>query len=101
MSRTDKTKPMWVKLAHRDVAVVEKHDHRAGPCDLPDPFDHVAFTRLTTRCRREFLDTGTRVCCCPMCHAWDYPDRTEPQRRRRERRKSKMADRAWAQNYDN
>lgn len=99
MSRTDKTKPFWVKLAHRDIAVVERHDHRAGACDLPDPFDHAAFTRLTSRCRREFLATDARVCCCLMCHAQDYPDRTESQRRRRERRRTKLADRDWASDY--
>lgn len=99
MSRTDKTKPFWVKLAHRDLQVVERHDHTGGPCDLPDRFDAFAFARLTTRCRREFVETDTRVCCCPMCHGADYPDRTEPQRRRRERRRAKLADRNWALGY--
>lgn len=28
LSRADKTKPFWVKLAHRDLAVIEIHDHR-------------------------------------------------------------------------
>lgn len=99
MSRTDKTKPFWVKIAHRDVAVVEKHDHTTGQCDLPDPFDVVSFSRLKTRCRREFFETDTRVCCCRMCRARGYPDRTEAQRRRRERRKTKFADRNWTKDY--
>ncbi|MCA2325726.1 hypothetical protein JF780_12190 [Mycobacterium intracellulare] len=37
--------------------------------------------------------------CCPMCHSADYPDRTEPQRRRRERRRAKLAARNWAMDY--
>lgn len=78
LSRTDKTKPFWVKLAHGDLMVVEAHDHIAGPCDLPDPYDAFAFSRLTTRCRREFVYTGTSTCCCRMCRiVVDYPDRTE------------------------
>jgi hypothetical protein len=99
LSRTDKTKPFWVKLAHRDLSMVEVHDHTNGPCDLPDPFDAFAFRYRTTRCRREFFETDTRVCCCPVCHAAEYPDRTETQRRRRERREAKLADRNWAKDY--
>jgi hypothetical protein len=79
--------------------MVEKHDHADGPCDLPDPFDAFAFSRATTRCRREFVYTGTATCCCRMCHNADYPDRTEPQRRRRERRRTKVADRNWMTAY--
>jgi hypothetical protein len=89
MSRTDKTKPFWVKLAHGDLKAIEVHNHADGPCDLPDPYDEWAFCRLTTRCRREFIFTGTEPCCCRMCHNSDYPDRTERQRRRRERRKQR------------
>lgn len=59
MSRTNKTKPFWVKLAHGDLKAVEVHNHIDGYCDLPDPYDAFAFTRLTTRCRREFAFTGT------------------------------------------
>jgi hypothetical protein len=100
LSRTDKTKPFWVKLAHGDLAVVEKHDHTDGhQCDLPDPFDAFAFHRLTTHCRREFFDTGTRVCCCPMCHGAEWPDRDEPQRRRHERRQAKLGRRSWVDEY--
>ncbi|RCV54427.1 hypothetical protein [Marinitenerispora sediminis] len=46
MSRTDKTKPLWVRLAehgHRPV-----HDHRFGPCDLPP---HPTREDSGTRCR--------------------------------------------------
>jgi hypothetical protein len=100
MSRTDKTKPFWVKLAHGDLKAVEAHDHTDGCCDLPDPYDRFAFGRLTTQCRRQFVYTGTETCCCRMCHSSDYPDRTEPQRRRRERRRARRQLRCdWA-NYE-
>jgi hypothetical protein len=98
LSRTDKTKPFWVKLAHGDLMLVEAHDHTAGQCDLPDPYDAFAFSRLTTRCRREFVYTGTETCCCRMCRiVVDYPDRTERHRRRRERRRARrQLRRDWA-----
>ena len=91
MSRTDKTKPFWVKLAHGDLKAIEVHNHSEGRCDLPDPYDAFAFSRLTTHCRREFIFTGTMTGCCPMCHGRGYPDRTERQRRRRERRRYRQA----------
>jgi len=100
MSRTDKTKPFWVKLAHGDLAAVEVHDHSHGVCDLPDPLDEFAFSRLTTRCRREFVYRGTNACCCRMCRGIDYPDRTESQRRRHERRRRHRADQDWRETWD-
>jgi hypothetical protein len=75
MSKTDKTQPFWVKLAHGDLKAIEVHNHTDGRCDLPDPYDALAFSRLTTRCRREFVFTGTMTCRCRMCHAREYPDR--------------------------
>ncbi|MFG2140090.1 hypothetical protein [Streptomyces sp. NPDC048650] len=33
MSRTDRTKPLWVRSAEHDPRPV--HDHRYGACDLP------------------------------------------------------------------
>lgn len=99
MSRSDKTKPFWVKLLHGDLAYVEHHDHTDGRCDLPDPEDSVAFTYCTTQCRREFQYTGTRVCCCDMCHRNDWP-LTERQRRRKNRRRQRMTDRDWQLEYE-
>jgi hypothetical protein len=100
LSRTDKTKPFWLKLAHGDLMAVEVHNHIDGYCDLPDPYDAFAFSRLTTRCRREFVFTGTMTCCCRMCHARGYPDRTERQRRRFERRKQRSRLRRDWRNYE-
>ena len=37
MSRTDKTRPRWVRMADTPgVTGVAVHDHRFGPCTLPD-----------------------------------------------------------------
>ena len=37
MSRTDKTRPWWVQLADEPmVTSVPSHDHRFGPCTLPE-----------------------------------------------------------------
>ncbi|WP_367128592.1 hypothetical protein [Saccharothrix sp. HUAS TT1] len=36
MSRTDKTRPWWARLADTPMATcVPVHDHRFGPCTLP------------------------------------------------------------------
>lgn len=38
MSKTDKTRPLWVKQAdHPGRTCVAHHDHRHGTCDLPPP----------------------------------------------------------------
>jgi hypothetical protein len=37
MSKTDKTRPRWVRMADvPGVTSVPVHDHRFGPCTLPD-----------------------------------------------------------------
>lgn len=37
MSRTDKTRPWWVKMNDAPmVTCAPRHDHRFGPCTLPD-----------------------------------------------------------------
>ncbi|GAA3150395.1 hypothetical protein GCM10010466_46930 [Planomonospora alba] len=37
MSKTDKTRPWWVRMADAPmVTCVPEHDHRFGPCTLPD-----------------------------------------------------------------
>ncbi len=46
MSRTDKTKPSWVR--HREHGGLPLHDHRHGPCDLPP---HPPRRDTGTRCR--------------------------------------------------
>jgi hypothetical protein len=37
MSKTDKTRPWWVRIADAPmVTCAPVHDHRFGPCELPD-----------------------------------------------------------------
>ena len=98
MSRTDKTKPFWVKIADGDLKAVESHNHTDGACDLPDPHDAVAFTRLTTQCRREFVYTGTNTCGCKNCACGS--GQTNDHRRRRDRRRQERADRDWRKDYE-
>ncbi|GIG64728.1 hypothetical protein [Phytomonospora endophytica] len=60
MSRTDRTKPLWVRHAEHDPRPV--HDHRHGPCDLPPRPSRLLDE---TRCRWEHPGalTFTRRCC--------------------------------------
>ncbi|MEE1799246.1 MULTISPECIES: hypothetical protein [unclassified Streptomyces] len=64
MSRTDRTKPLWVRHAEHDPRPV--HDHRHGVCDLPPK---PARKATGTHCRWEdpaalLLSGGT---CCSGC----------------------------------
>ncbi|KOG59020.1 hypothetical protein ADK76_16745 [Streptomyces griseoflavus] len=63
MSRTDKTKPLWVRHAEHGPRPV--HDHRYGPCGLPPRPTREA---AATRCRWEH--PGTLLLghtCCAGC----------------------------------
>ncbi|NYI03765.1 hypothetical protein [Allostreptomyces psammosilenae] len=63
MSRTDSTKPLWVR--HAEHAPRPIHDHRHGPCDLPPYPTHEA---PDTRCRWEHPDALVfRHTCCSGC----------------------------------
>jgi hypothetical protein len=45
MSRTDKTRPWWVKMAERPMVTCRpQHDHRFGPCTLPERVARIADT---------------------------------------------------------
>ncbi|MFG2530526.1 hypothetical protein [Streptomyces sp. NPDC048516] len=62
MSRTDRTKPLWVRYAEHDPRPV--HDHRYGACDLP-PDPAQTAEAPDTRCRWEHPGTLLfgRTCC--------------------------------------
>lgn len=63
MSRTDRTKPLWVRYAEHNPGPV--HDHRYGACDLPP---HPTREDTDTRCRWEhpgILLFGST--CCSGC----------------------------------
>ncbi|WP_157749534.1 hypothetical protein [Jatrophihabitans sp. GAS493] len=85
MSRTDQHAPFAIKIARGDLPAVASHDHRYGPCDLPDRSSCARMWSPMSRCRWEFQYTGTGVCSCWMCHAG-------PQRRA-ERRAARHRDR--------
>ncbi|WP_017594982.1 hypothetical protein [Nocardiopsis potens] len=83
MSRTDNTKPLWVRQIEHGPRPL--HDHRYGPCDLPP-----GPTRETpgTRCRWE--DPGVMLgwSCCAGCNRrsctreWQRMVRAENRRER-------------------
>ncbi len=65
MSRTDRTKPVWVRYAEHDPRPV--HDHRYGACDLP-PAPTGTREGPDTRCRWEHPGTLLfRRTCCSGC----------------------------------
>lgn len=45
VSKTDKTRPIWVQVKDPDNRgwIGEDHDHRSGPCDLGDPQDETSY----------------------------------------------------------
>ncbi|WP_396913362.1 hypothetical protein [Mycolicibacterium sp.] len=98
MSKTDKTKPFWVKLMHGDLEVEELHDHCDGPCDLPSPEvpDGYWHGPIATKCRRVFVYTGVHVCCCKLCHG-DYVWDIRPGKR--QRIQSRRMCRDWQRDY--
>jgi hypothetical protein len=64
MSRTDRTKPLWVRHAEHNPRPI--HDHRYGPCDLPP---HPTREETDTRCRWD--DPGALPfghTCCSGCN---------------------------------
>ncbi|WP_248963583.1 hypothetical protein [Sphaerisporangium perillae] len=69
MSRTDKTKPLIIKLWHGDLARQACHHHGAGSaCDLPTSLKE-DLASIHERCTWEFRWTGIRSCCCGICRA--------------------------------
>jgi hypothetical protein len=100
MSKTDKTKPFHIKLAHRDLAWEEVHNHTEGPCDLAPESDLDSYEWSSTsgrRCYRAFVYTGTHICCCSLCHSSDESE-TRPQKKRRI--SGRRACRNWERDYD-
>lgn len=97
MSRTDKTKPFWVKLMHGDLEWVERHDHSDGPCDLtgPEDADSYGWVVADRRCWRTFVYTGIHVCCCSLCHGEVWANRPG----KRQRLESRRMCREWRSEY--
>ncbi len=76
MSRTDRHVP-FVALAYREGGLREEHDHREGPCDLPDREVWLSELRAVRqpwrlygryRCVWEVvMPPGTPFCGCALC----------------------------------
>jgi hypothetical protein len=65
MSRTDKTRPRWVRIAETPgVTSIPVHDHRFGPCTLPDAFTAVTETTDVPRGRCHWRAGGYHVLGC-------------------------------------
>lgn len=86
MSHTDKTHPWHVRMATRPGAsAVPSHDHRFGPCDLPDLTPHTAGD-ISTSC---YWAMGTAMlfgrdsgCGCGWCNGQlERRTRTRAERR--------------------
>lgn len=102
MSRTDKTRPLWVKVLDHPRWLVEVHDHTSGQdCDLPvTPVWGWAEGRPSTRCHWDqsaaSFDHPEHRCGCPFCA--DKPDRRR--KRRRERAEARRYSRGgWVTEY--
>ncbi len=68
MSRTDKTKPLIIKLWHGDLARQACHRHSGRhPCDLPASLAEDLAAAARGRCYWEFRWTGVPDCCCGLC----------------------------------
>ncbi|MBB2914436.1 hypothetical protein FHS43_005748 [Streptosporangium becharense] len=53
MSKTDKTRPWWVRMADAPMATcLPVHDHRLGACTLPDEItaDSASLSHRTSGC---------------------------------------------------
>lgn len=87
MSRTDKTKPWWVRVRDHHPQVV--HNHVDGACDLPDDFRE-ALNNFRGCHIRDWKLTYPGNCCwgcgCDLCT--DQEGRKA--KRRKERRETKV-----------
>ncbi|MGX6603398.1 hypothetical protein ACWKSP_14840 [Micromonosporaceae bacterium Da 78-11] len=71
MSRTDKTRPWWVQMADAPMTAARPvHDHRFGPCTLPDEItaDSASLGRARAGCHWG----GTRSYWVRRCESRGY-----------------------------
>jgi hypothetical protein len=96
MGKTDKTRPWWVRLAEAPmVTCVPVHDHRFGPCTLPDAItaDTASAERRTAGCRWGSTAHNPIWRDTKGAHReWSRICRDE---RRRDRRRARRELRAW------
>lgn len=82
MSKTRKTRPLLIRMSDQydnGAGVTEKHNHKAGECDLPETvieqFQGDARRNLDTNCYYAFRYTGHKICPCGMCSGKFYRKR--------------------------
>jgi hypothetical protein len=89
LSKTDKTRPYWVKVRDKHSYLIENHDHRDGVCNLPErpaPHNDVDYQWgahwLSGDCvwitSYEWTYSGDARCPCYMCGYdayWSVPQR--------------------------
>jgi len=95
MSRTDKTRPWWVQMADAPMAACTPvHDHRVGPCTLPDEITPTSAS--LDRPRRGCYWTGTASYWFRRCESRGYREWAVLRRadRRRSRHEARRALRA-------
>jgi len=90
MSKTDKTRPWWVQMADAPmVAGRPVHDHRFGPCTLPD---EITADSAPLAARRDGCHWGatqsywTRRCESRGYREWSHFRRADRRRSRHEAR---------------
>ncbi|AOS64250.1 hypothetical protein [Actinoalloteichus hymeniacidonis] len=91
MSRTDKTKPLFVRF--REHRPQPDHDHRFGACDLPP-----APTRETTDTRCRWIESLRVGFCCQGCKIRGHIKERQ-QWDKHENRKQRYAGRRAARRY--
>jgi len=97
MSKTKKTRPLYVRMAdHTDngVEYAEHHDHSGDKeCDLaPSPveaFKNWYLTHERGNCYYEFKFVGKNICGCPICT--DKDGRKMDNRRKRHEKSKEVA----------
>lgn len=101
MSKTIKTRPLWVRLSDprdKTVGVTESHNHVKGFCDLPENNpkaiqDHYDDLRehsthsYKSACKYLFSYQGANICGCRMCTGHDY----RKQENRKNRHENKVS----------
>lgn len=90
MSRTDRTRPYWVKII-QDGLAIEIHDHRNGVCDiagLTPNRDTIVWRGGRCHFDGDWNNPESNLWCgCPYCTGKLWPDRRHPQMIRREGRR--------------
>jgi len=91
MSRTYKTRPVWVNVANGYLATEAVHRHDNSPCNLPDRRETHSWWVAGDDCFWTWVYDGRNLCGCNLCTGYVYR-RAE---RRQSRRKAKTDSLRW------